>query len=81
MKIHEFTIYGAQKDENGRQYWPNFMSIKIPRTIQLEVIEFLVRSLRDEKMTEATLNIVGELEDKGEKSQDELFGPVDNAGK
>lgn len=81
MKIHEFTIYGGQKDEEGRQHWPNFLSLKIPRSIQLEIIQFLAKSLQDEEMKEATINLVGSLEDKGERSQDELFGPVDNAGK
>ena len=82
MKLHEFTVYGGQtQGEDGNQLWPDYISVKLPRAIQLEIIKFLATSLQDEEMTEATINFIGEYKKNGEKDQFELFGPVDNAGK
>ena len=75
MKTHEFTIYGGQsQNEQGGQEWPDFLSIKVPKSIQLEIIKFLATSLQDEKMEEATINVVGKIAATGEKTQQELFG-------
>lgn len=80
MKIHEFEIYGGQtRTEHGNE-WPDYLTLKIPRGVHAELIAFLSKALADKEMEESTIKLIGELKTTGEKSQMELFGPVDNAG-
>ncbi len=81
MKIHEFTVYGGQTENaQGKQFWPDYIKLRLPRSVQLEIIKFLATSLQDDNMEEASINFIGQYVDHGEKDQEELFGPVDNAG-
>lgn len=82
MKIHEFEIYGGQeKDDKGNNIWPDYVRVKIPRVVHAELIKFLVTSLNDPEMENSTINFVGELEQTGEKTVEEMFGPTPNEGK
>lgn len=76
MKMYEYTVYGGQtQDEDGKKLWPDYMSLQLPRGVQLEIIKFLATALQDEKMEVATLNFVGLLDMTGSKDQDELLAP------
>ncbi len=82
MKIHEFEIYGGQtQDDQGNQVWPDYVRVKVPRAVHVELIQFLVKSLSDPEMETSTINFVGELETTGEKTVEEMFGPTPNSGK
>ena len=80
MKIHTFEIFGGQtKTQHGNE-WPDIVEIKIPRSQHADIIAFLAKTLSDPTSKYSKLKIVGELKTTGEKSQMELFGPVDNTG-
>lgn len=82
MKLHKFEMHGGRTiSEEGNQEWPDYLGIKVPRNMHLEIIRFLVTSLEDEKMKYSTINLVGALEANGEKSVQELFGPTPVPGK
>ncbi len=77
MKMYEFSAYGGQtEDEDGKKLWPDFLSLQLPRGVQLEIIKFLANALQDENMEVATLNFVGLLDMTGSKDQDELLNPA-----
>lgn len=77
MKIHEFEIYGGQtQDEEGNQEWPDYIRLKVPRSVHVQLIQFLTKALGDKEMEHSTVNFIGELQGKGEKTTAEMFGPT-----